>query len=136
MRTVALDVHVDAPRHALPAGQEAQTFGRVHHVADLGPFSLLDAVATCDDTGREVTIGVVNRDRDRSHAATIDLGAATATGELHVSEVNGPDVGATNSFEHPNRVGVREHRRPVTGHRFEVEFPAHSVSVLRVHLAP
>ncbi|HSC26757.1 MAG TPA: alpha-L-arabinofuranosidase C-terminal domain-containing protein, partial [Vicinamibacterales bacterium] len=134
-RAVALDVHVDTPRHDLPAGLEERTFGRVHHVADLGPFPLLDAVATCDEGGRELTIGVVNRDRDRSHAATIDLSGAMATGELHVSEVNGPDVGATNSFEHPDRVGVREHRRPAAGHRLEYEFPAHSVSVLRVHLA-
>jgi alpha-L-arabinofuranosidase len=45
-------------------------------------------------------------------------------------------VDATNSFEHPDRVGVREHRRAVTGHRFDYAFPAHSVSVLRVPLAP
>jgi alpha-L-arabinofuranosidase len=86
MREIALDVHVDAPRHDLPAGLEERTFGRVHHVADLGPFSLLDAVATCDDGGRALTIGVVNRDRDRPHAATIDLGGAKATGEILVSE--------------------------------------------------
>ncbi len=46
------------------------------------------------------------------------------------------DVDATNSFERPDRVGEREHRRPVTGHRFDHTFPAHSVSVLRVPLAP
>jgi alpha-N-arabinofuranosidase len=91
-------------------------------------------VATCDDAGRELTIAVVNRDRDRSHAATIDLGGAAAQGELHVSEVNGPDVGATNSFEHPDRVGIREQRRPAAGQRLEYEFPAHSVSVLRLRL--
>jgi alpha-N-arabinofuranosidase len=135
MRAVALDVHVEAPLHDLPAGLEERTHGRVHRVADLGPFSLLDAVATSDDGGRELTIGVVNRDRDRAHAATIDLGGAAATGELLVSEVNGPDGGATNSFENPDRVGVSKHRRPVSGHRFDYEFPAHSVSVLRVRLA-
>jgi alpha-N-arabinofuranosidase len=105
-------------------------------VADLGPFPLLDVVATCDEGGGELTIGVVNRDRDRAHRATIDLAGATAAGEVHVSEVNGPDVDASNSFEHPDRVGVREHRRPAAGHRLEHEFPAHSVSVLRVPLAP
>ena len=136
MREVALDVRVDGPRHDLPRDLEERTVGRVHHVADLGPFSLLDAVATCDEAGRELTIGVVNRDRDRRHEATIDLGGATASGELRVFEVNGPDVDATNSFEHPDRVGVREHRRAVTGHRFDYAFPAHSVSVLRVPLAP
>jgi alpha-N-arabinofuranosidase len=134
-REVALDVHVDGPRHDLPVDLEDRTFGRVHHVADLGPFSLLDAVVTCDEAGRELTIGVVNRDRKRSHAATIDLAGGAATGEVHISEVNGPDVDATNSFEHPDRVGVREHRRPVSGPRLEHEFSAHSVSVLRLRLA-
>jgi alpha-L-arabinofuranosidase len=45
-------------------------------------------------------------------------------------------VDATNSFEHPDRIGVREHRRAVTGRRLEYEFPAHSVSVLRLTLLP
>ena len=108
----------------------------MHHVADLGPFALRDAVATCDDGGRELAIGVVNRDRDRGHAATIDLGSAVAAGELRVFEVNGPDVDATNSFEHPHRVAVREHRQAVAGHRLDWTFPAHSASVLRVPLAP
>ena len=39
--------------------------GRHHHVADLGPFQLLDAAASCDEAGREITLAVVNRDRDR-----------------------------------------------------------------------
>ena len=79
---------------------------------------------------------MVNRDREQSHAAVIDLVGARATGELQVSEVNGPDVDAANSFEHPDRVTVREHRRAITGHRFDYVVPAHSVSVLRVPLAP
>jgi alpha-N-arabinofuranosidase len=136
MREVALDVHVEGPRQDLPHDLEERTFGRIHHVADLGPFSLLDAVATCDEAGRELTIGVVNRDRELSHAAVIDLVGARATGELQVSEVNGPSVDAANSFEHPDRVGVREHRRAITGHRFDYVFPAHSLSVLRVPLTP
>jgi len=106
-REVALDVHVDGPRHDLPAAQEEHGVGRVHQVADLGPFKLLDAVATSDAAGRELTLAVVNRDRDRSHPATVDLGDAAASGSVEVSEVNGPDVGATNSFEHPRLVDVR-----------------------------
>ena len=79
-------------------------------MSDLGPFTLLDAAATCDAAGRKVTLAVVNRDRDRAHAATIDLGGAVATGGLAVAEVNGPDVGATNSFAEPRRVDARERR--------------------------
>src|SRR5204862_658957 len=64
---VALDVHVDSPtRELAPADETAHAGrpGRVHHVAELGPFPLLDVVATRDESGRVLTIAVVNRDRD------------------------------------------------------------------------
>ena len=66
---------------------------------------------------------------------TIDLGEAEAKGEVLVSEVNGKDVDAVNSFETPHAVDVREGKLGVRGQRFEHEFPAHSISVLRVPLA-
>jgi alpha-N-arabinofuranosidase len=134
-REVALDVHVECETYDLPPAQEEQSVGRVHHVADLGPFPLLDAVATCDAGGRRVTLAVVNRDRDRDHVAAIELTDAAATGGVLVSEVNGPDVEATNSFEDPRRVDVRERRLDLAGRRFEYAFPAHSVTVLRMSLA-
>jgi alpha-N-arabinofuranosidase len=135
-REVALDVHVDGPAYALPAALEnelaAGGAGRVHHVADLGPFPLLDAVATCDAPGRALTLAVVNRDRDRPHAATVDLGAARLEGPVLAAEVNGPSVAAQNSFEQPRTVDVHEHRLAAAGSRFDYEFPAHSVTVLRL----
>jgi alpha-N-arabinofuranosidase len=132
-REIALDVYVDAPTYDLSPGQEEGT-GRLQHVADLGPFPLLDAVATCDPAGRELTLAVVNRDRDRSHAATIDLVGATASGDVLVSEVNGPDVDAMNSFEHPRAVDVREHRLAASGRQLEHGFAAHSITILRLCL--
>jgi len=51
-----------------------------------------------------------------------------------VSEVNGPDVGATNSFERPRLVDVQERRLDAAGARFEYAFPPHSVTVLRIAL--
>jgi alpha-N-arabinofuranosidase len=106
----------------------------VHHVADLGPFAMLDATATCDPSGTQMTIAVVNRDRDHAHRASIELGEAAAKGDALVSEVNGASVEATNSFDTPRAVDVRESRVAARGHRFEHEFPAHSISVLRVPL--
>jgi len=133
-REIALDLHVEGPTYDLPAAQEEQSVGRVHHVADLGPFSLLDAVASCDAAGRELTLAVVNRDRDRAHRATIELiGAAAGAGVL--SEVNGPDLAAVNSFEAPRRVDVTERKLEFGGARCELEFPAHSVTVVRTSLA-
>jgi alpha-N-arabinofuranosidase len=134
-REVALDVHVDGPTYELPPGQEEQGGGRLHHVTDLGPFSLLDAVATCDPAGRELTVAVVNRDRDRSHRATIDLVGCTPSGSALVAEVNGPAVETMNSFEAPGAVDVREHRAEARAGQFEHEFAAHSVTVVRLRLS-
>jgi len=131
---IALDVAVESPTHALPPGQEESGWGRVHHVADLGPFAMLDATATCDAGGSRLTIAAVNRDRDRGHRASIELGDAAVKDDVLVAEVNGASVDATNSFETPRAVDVREARLTARGHRFEHEFPAHSISVLRVPL--
>jgi alpha-N-arabinofuranosidase len=130
-REVALDVHVSGETYDLPPAQETGSVGRVHHVADLGPFTLLDAAATCDVDGRRLMLAVVNRHRDRDLVATIDRGDGAPAGEVAVAEVNGPDVGAVNSFEHPRAVDVQERRLTAPGPRFEHRFPAHSVSVLR-----
>jgi alpha-L-arabinofuranosidase len=78
-----------------------------------------------------LTLAVVNRDPERDHTATVDLGDAAATGGIAVAEVNGSDVGAVNSFESPRAVDVRETWVAVEGRRFPYRFPAHSLTVLR-----
>ena len=85
-REIALDVHVSGETHTLDPAQETASAGRVHHVAELGPFTVLDAVATTDEAGQEVTLAVVNRDRDRDRAATVDLGDAEITDGIAVAE--------------------------------------------------
>jgi len=133
-REIALDVAVDSPTYELPRGLEEAGVGRVHHVADLGPFAMLDASATCDAGGGRLTLTVINRDRDRGHRASIELGGGAIKDDVTVEEVNGPGVDATNSFENPRAVDVRETRLSARGQRFEHEFPAHSISVMRVPL--
>jgi len=54
---------------------------------------------------------------------------------VKVWEVNGPDVGATNSFETPQAVDVRERQAAGRGPRLEYVFPAQSVTVLRFDAA-
>ena len=130
MHAVALDVHVAGETYDLSAAQETASVGRVHHVAELGPFQLLDAAATCDESGRRLTLAVVNRDRDRDLTATIDLTGAKPGGAAEVYEVNGPAVTATNSFESPRAVDVRTRHVDVRDSRFDYTFPAHSITVL------
>jgi alpha-N-arabinofuranosidase len=131
----ALDVAVDSPTYDLPPDRESEAYGRVHHISDLGPFPLLDATATCDAAAGRITIAVVNRDRDKSHAATIDLDGAKVAEGIQVSEVSGPDIAAMNSFEHPDVVGVRERRLEQGGSSFDYEFPARSLTILRMKVA-
>src|SRR5437867_2969346 len=125
-----LDVHVEGETYELRPEQESPS-GRVHHVADLGPFTLIDAAASCDEAGRAVSVALVNRDRDRDLPVTLDLGAAAIAGAVSGWEVNGPDVSATNSFETPRAVDVRERKLDGRGARLETVLPAHSVTVLR-----
>jgi len=127
----ALDVHVSGETRALPPELETPAAGRVHHVSDLGPFSLLDATATSDAEGRRIALAVINRDRDRDIDAAIDLGDAAVSSAIEVAEVNGPAVEAMNSFEAPRAVDTSERRIEARGSRLAHRFPAHSVSVLR-----
>jgi alpha-N-arabinofuranosidase len=130
VQDVALDVHVEGETYALKPDQESPS-GRVHHVADLGPFTLVDASATCDEAGRAVAVALVNRDRDRDLPVTLDLGAVIS-GAVSAWEVNGADVTATNSFETPSAVDVRERKLDARGARLEIMAPAHSVTMLRL----
>ena len=106
--------------------------GRVHHVADLGPFSLIDAAASLDEAGRALSVALVNRDRDRDLTAAIEVVGADVAGPVTVWEVNGPEVSATNSFEDPRRVDVREGRATARSGGLDYVCPAHSITILRL----
>ena len=130
-REIALDARVECDTYTLDPGEE-DISERPFRVADLGPFALLDAVATCDVEGREISLAVVNRDPDRAIATTIRLLDGTIGSTVLAYEVNGKDPAATNSFEHPKAVDVREPRAEGHGDQVTYAFPAHSVTVLRL----
>jgi len=128
---IGLDVHVAGDTFDLSPARERD--GRIHNVSDLGPFTLLDAAATCDEAGRAVSVMVVNRARDRDLSATLDFGGARLAPAVRTWEVNGPDVTSTNSFEAPRNVDVQERQITVpSGSTFTYNFPAHSITVFRV----
>jgi alpha-N-arabinofuranosidase len=133
-REVALDVGVDCETYAFGPGEEDLS-ARPHHIADLGPFPLLDVSATCDAEGSALTVGVVNRARDRAISAAIEVAGRRLGPPFDVAEVTGADPDALNSLEHPDAVGVRERR---VGHDaggpLTYEFPPHSVTLLRASL--
>jgi alpha-L-arabinofuranosidase len=96
---------------------------------------MLDASATRDAQGRELTIAVVNRDRDHAQATTLQLTSATKVTAAVAYEVNAESPNAVNSFEHPHTIDVQERRLDLNGSDISYTFAPHSLTVLRLNLA-
>jgi alpha-N-arabinofuranosidase len=123
-----LDAFVESP--TMDASRAGGADGdRTWNVADLGPFALLDVAATC--RGSDVCLTVVNRSQDEAISAPVEVVARGIEGPMTAYVVDGPDVSAQNSFEHPDAVSVRER----TVEAKSVEFGPHSITVLRGRLA-
>ncbi|HUX85975.1 MAG TPA: alpha-L-arabinofuranosidase C-terminal domain-containing protein [Chloroflexota bacterium] len=131
LQDVALDVHVDCERYELPPLEDPNP--RAQRLNGFGPFDLLDVSATRDGAARNLTITVVNRDRERPIQTTIQLADSVVASGGAAYVVDGPAPDAVNSFEQPKLVDVAEERLSLTGSEFVHTFPAHSVTVL--HLA-
>jgi hypothetical protein len=62
----------------------------------------------------------------------VEVAGVDVAGPVRVWEVNGPEVGAMNSFEQPRRVDVREARAPREAAVSTTSAPAHSITILRL----
>jgi alpha-N-arabinofuranosidase len=129
MQPIVLDAYVECEKHALQ--DEASSWP--HRVADMGPFDVLDVSATRDESGRNLTLVVVNRDPDREARTTVRLTDAAFDGTVTAYEVAGEEPGATNDFGR-EKVGVSERSLEAKGDSFEHDFPACSITVLRAGL--
>jgi alpha-N-arabinofuranosidase len=133
-RAESVEVVVDGPRHELTEA-EASSSPWSHRYGDLGPFPLLDAVASRDPDAEHLTLAVSNRDAEASHQMQVSLaeGWALAGGVHHL--LDGPRLDAANSFEEPDLVSVSAHKLEVGGRSFERRLPAHSLSVFDFQLS-
>jgi alpha-N-arabinofuranosidase len=132
VQDLALDPAVECDTLAIE--DPADTSPRIHRIADLGPFKLLDVSATRDEAGKAVTVAVVNRDRDNTIRATIEVAGGRAIGSATTYEVNGDDPTVRNSFERPDAVTVQEQQLTANGSQVEIILPAHSVTVVTLAL--
>lgn len=127
---LAVDSHVAcAPDelHTLNPDQSPQAA----RVADLGPFPYLDVSATCDPAARTVTVCVVNRHLERTLSTELFLFGGTPRGQGTIFEIRAtPD--ARNSFAQPDAIQVQKFPWPVQGDHLRYDFPAHSVTVLKM----
>ncbi|HEX4208339.1 MAG TPA: alpha-L-arabinofuranosidase C-terminal domain-containing protein [Ktedonobacteraceae bacterium] len=127
----ALDVHVSSETHNFPAAKNSPRW--THDVTDLGPFKLLDASAAYDAATKTLAVAVINRDQEQAHATSLQFADASIIQGINVYTVNASTVDAINSFEE-NNVSVQEQRLDVGGASFSYTFPAHSFTLLRMHV--
>ena len=132
MRDVALNVHVDCDTLSLTSATEKSSWP--HRVADLGPFPQLDVTATCDTAGQQLTLAVINRDREQALSTTIQFTDATPDASITAYELNADTPDTVNSFEQPNAVRVQKYHVENGGQSFTYTFPAHSLTVLQLRV--
>jgi alpha-N-arabinofuranosidase len=125
--TSALDVHVDSETHEHAENTEPDPWP--YRVADLGPFPVLDAVATRSEAG-ELMISVINRSPDTDVTAELRLVGDFRRGPAAIEVVNADDWNQANSFDCPDAVSVREGTFGDLADGIRHTFPAHSHTVI------
>ena len=90
----------------------------------------LDVAATLDEQKKVLSVYVVNRSETDAPETTITLDSANFAGSAQAYVINGPDIKAVNSFDHPDTVGVIKSDLKVERKSLVYTFEPHSVTVL------
>jgi alpha-L-arabinofuranosidase len=110
-------------------GQKVHDF-----VEDSGVVEPLYQVMTRDEDTGDVVLKVVNA-RARAVRTDIRLGAGGLIGTGTVTTMLADALTDENSFDAPTRVAPVERRVSGLGTRFRYDFPAHSITFIRLHRA-
>jgi alpha-L-arabinofuranosidase len=108
---------------------------RVHRVADLGPFPVLDAVATRGGPDDLFMLSVINRSPDNAVTAQLNIRGDFPSVTARVEELNAPTWDAMNSFEHPDTVVVQTTEIKHLADGPSYRFPPHSHTVITCQLS-
>ena len=111
---------------ALDPFWEGETFSG----GDYSGLRTLDVAATLDEEKKLVSIYVVNRSETDALETTITLDSGQFASSAQAYVINGPDIKAVNSFDHPDTVGVIKTDLKVERKSLVYTFEPHSVTVL------
>jgi alpha-N-arabinofuranosidase len=126
---ISLDAFVESPGFNTRIFCETDTTGENVPI-DRVPY--LDVSATTNSEGSQLCLAVINRHKDEAMEVEIDLGGFQPKKKANTFEINGPDVGAKNSFEEPDNVGVEEKDIFGAASEFAYTFPAHSITLVQL----
>ena len=130
--TIALDAYVDSSTYQTRIVHELFGIGQDSPTENV-PY--LDVSATVNEQATELSLAVINRHKDESIEAEISLADFHPKQTASVYEINGPGVDAKNSFNEPDNVCVMEGEFQKAADKFNYEFPAHSVTLLKLKKA-
>ncbi len=133
---IALDVFVDGPVHDMTESDETSHWLWPQPVFDLGPFQILDVSATKSEDGKTLVLSVVNRDSENDVKADVQIRDLVMKGTANVSTYKSDDPYIKNDFENPESVIPEERTVDVSGTVLEYNFPACSLSIIRIPVEP
>jgi alpha-N-arabinofuranosidase len=93
----------------------------------------LDVVASRSRDGKHLFVKAVNTDLTRALVTTINLQGAQVQPRGELATLNGASLESFNSFATPEAVHLTR-KQVVTGSKFEVTLPPHSVNVLTLQV--
>ncbi|MBO0693851.1 MAG: hypothetical protein J2P58_13190 [Acidimicrobiaceae bacterium] len=125
---LAISVHVDGPVVSLPEGEHP--LGRPHRVADLGPFSVVDAAATTTEDRARMAFTLVNRDPDRPITADIVIRDRVFDGTVNLRILTTERAGQIRPLSDVEGVQLREDVDLARGARYLLTLPAQSFSLV------
>jgi alpha-N-arabinofuranosidase len=120
----SLDVFVDCKKYST----EKYFLGLGETTTQLANVTYLDVSATYKDG--ELMLCVLNRNKEEAITTDIIAQTGSFSGQFKVSEVNGPDIKASNDFSQENVKTVAKPAVNVSGTKFTYSFPPHSFTLL------
>jgi alpha-N-arabinofuranosidase len=129
---ISLDVFAESPTYQTRIFNEL-LFGDKNAPVETIPY--LDVSATMNEQASGLSLAVINRHKEESIEAEISLAGFHPERTTSVYEINGPGVDAKNTFAEPDIVCVAESEFQETADNFKYEFPAHSITLLKLKKA-
>ena len=125
MHGTSLDVYVKCDTY----NTERFNIGLGEQTTQQSNVPYLDVSAAVN--GDELTIAVVNRNKDSAITSDIVLQEGNFNGDLSVYEINGPDIKSENDFN--SQLVSTKTKNPIKakGQKVTYSFPAHSFTLLK-----
>jgi alpha-N-arabinofuranosidase len=125
---VALTPYVSSPTYTLGGGRGPQG----------PPIDYLDVSSTYNARDRAVYVNVLNRSKDKDLATQLECQEGKLAAGVDVWQMNHPDLKATHTFGDDKKVAptTRTIQPKLDGSAFAYTFPAHSLTILKLHVAP